>query len=951
MSLPMELETCAARRLEALAEQQSDNLASWQGAQRETLTRTLALSDFIAESILHDDTLLPWLEENLPSGLRAPQYRKRLKEKLDSQQDENGLMRELRRFRRQEMTWLAWHDFNDTMTLDDSLSHLSKLAEALIMEAYGWLYRHCCTEWGTPCDAEGNPQPMLVLGMGKLGGGELNFSSDIDLIFTYPENGETQGARRSIANAQFFTRLGQRLIKALDQQTFDGFCYRVDMRLRPFGDSGPLVMSFAALEDYYQEQGREWERYAMIKARVMGKEQFDCYQTLRQMLRPFVFRRYIDFSAIQSLRRMKAMIRSEVRRRGLTNNIKLGAGGIREIEFIAQSFQLIRGGRDPILRRRGLFFTLYAIRELGLLPEAEVDTLEASYRYLRRVENLLQAIDDKQTQTLPDNPLDQIRLAIAMGENSWDDLTAAISAHMLGVHTVFDDLIGDEEDNGETKIDADFGEIWDAARDPDLVEKILIDMSAANPVEKAQALLRFKEELAKRTLGPRGREVLNRLMPVVLSNIVCRENSLAVLERVLKLLVSIATRTTYLELLDEHHGAITQLVRLCSASRMVAEQLASYPILLDELLDLQHLYNPTPLDQYRNELFDFLARIPEEDMEQQMEMIRQYKQTQLLRIAAADIADVLPVMKVSDHLTYLAEAIVEAVVNQAWYQMAEKYGQPKHLRERDGRGFAVVGYGKVGGIELGYGSDLDVVFLHDCPDNVYTDGPKEIDGRQFYLRLAQRIVHLFSTRTTSGVLYEIDTRLRPSGVSGMLVTTLESFQDYQNKEAWTWEHQALVRTRLIYGDVALGQGFGKVRKQVLTQARDVASLRKDVADMRVKMREHLGSKESGKFHIKQDPGGITDIEFMTQFLVLAHSHDEPALTRWSDNVRILEDMAQAGILDTAQALALRDAYIVMRDEIHRLNLLDASVEVANDSFAHEREVVREAWSQLMEAKG
>ncbi|PMN93429.1 bifunctional [glutamate--ammonia ligase]-adenylyl-L-tyrosine phosphorylase/[glutamate--ammonia-ligase] adenylyltransferase [Enterovibrio norvegicus] len=948
MSLPSELEHRETRALDALSETQAENLEQWQGEQRELLSRTIALSDYISESMLHDATLLPWLKDNLASGPRRKAYRQRLKERLDSQIDENGIMRELRRFRRQEMVWLAWHDFNDAMSLDDSLAHLSKLAESMIMEAYGWLYRYCCKEWGTPRDDAGNAQPMLILGMGKLGGGELNFSSDIDLIFTYPENGETEGARRSISNAQFFTRLGQRLIKALDQQTFDGFCYRVDMRLRPFGDSGPLVMSFAALEDYYQEQGRDWERYAMIKARVMGKEQFDCYQTLRQMLRPFVFRRYIDFSAIQSLRRMKAMIRSEVRRRGLTNNIKLGAGGIREVEFIAQSFQLIRGGRDPSLRQRGLFITLDAIKTLNMLPPEDVDTLEASYRYLRRTENLLQGIGDKQTQTLPDDSLDQLRLAIAMGESCWDDLHTKILAHMKGVHDVFDDLIGEEENSDEAKVDDVFGEVWDAARDTELVEKILQDMNAKSPTEKANALLSFKQELAKRTLGPRGREVLNRLMPVVLSQILCRDDGFAVLERVLKLLVSIATRTTYLELLDEHHSAIAQLVRLCGASPMVAEQLSTFPILLDELLDLQHLYNPTPLDQYRNELFEFLARIPEEDMEQQMEMIRQYKQTQLLRIAAADIADVLPVMEVSDHLTYLAEAIVEAVVNQAWYQMAEKYGQPSHLTDRNGRGFAVIGYGKVGGIELGYNSDLDVVFLHDCPDNVYTDGPKEIDGRQFYLRLAQRIVHLFSTRTASGVLYDIDTRLRPSGASGMLVTTVESFLEYQNTEAWTWEHQALVRTRMIFGDALLAKGFADVRKEVLTKERDRDALRKDVADMRIKMRDHLGSKEKDKFHIKQDPGGITDIEFLTQYLVLANSHDEGALTRWSDNVRILEDMAQVGILDTAQALKLRDAYTTMRDEIHRLNLLDASVEIADDSFLEEREVVRDAWKVWME---
>lgn len=981
MSLPTELQAICVSRLNELAKVQPQNLEAWEGSGREVLGRTLALSDFIADSFCANPTLLPWLNDHLVFRVRAPRYREKLNALLSLEKDENGLMRALRHFRTREMVWLAWHDFNHSMSLDESLSHLSKLAEALIMEAYNWLYRHCCLEWGTPCDEKGAAQPMLILGMGKLGGGELNFSSDIDLIFTYPENGETSyqiasqtssdrsrqtsrqtsdqnqsriqeknmKAKRSIANAQFFIRLGQRLIKALDQHTVDGFCYRVDMRLRPFGDSGPLVMSFAALEDYYQEQGRDWERYAMIKARVIGKEQFACYQTLRKMLRPFVFRRYIDFSAIQSLRRMKSLIQSEVRRRGLENNIKLGAGGIREIEFIVQSFQLIRGGRDPILRKRGLFITLDAIRELELLSVEDANTLEAAYRCLRRVENMLQAINDKQTQTLPESRQDQSRLFVGMKEDSYGALLAKIQSHMDAVHCIFDALVGDEQEkeNETRKIPVVYCEIWDAARDKELVERILLDLNTTDIAEKAQILFDFKEEIAKRTLGPRGRDVLHRLMPFILSHTLSLEEGLGGLERVLALLTAIVTRTTYLELLDEHHGAITQLVRLCSASPMVASQLTRFPVLLDELLDFEHLYHPTAFDQYRNDLFEFLARTPQEDMEQQMEMIRQYKQSQLLRIAAADIAGILPVMKVSDHLTFLAEAIVDAVVEQAWHQMVQKYGQPIHLLGRQGRGFAVVGYGKLGGIELGYGSDLDVVFLHDCPFDCITDGEKSIDGRQFYLKLAQRIVHLFSTRTSSGVLYDIDTRLRPSGVSGMLVTTVASFAQYQENEAWIWEHQALVRARIVYGDKTISEAFSQLRKQVLTKVRDLGQLKKEVKAMRIKMKAHLGGKKTGKFQIKHDAGGITDIEFLTQFQLLAHGQDMPELTRWSDNVRLLDAMAKAGVVEENQALSLRDAYTKMRNEIHRLNLLEASLYIPDNRFLRERQTVEKIWNDWL----
>jgi glutamate-ammonia-ligase adenylyltransferase len=741
------------------------------------------------------------------------------------------------------------------------------------------------------------------------------------------------------------------VIKALDQQTFDGFCYRVDMRLRPFGESGPLVMSFSALEDYYQEQGRDWERYAMVKARVMGKEMYPQYQSLRKMLRPFVFRRYIDFSAIQSLRRMKGMIRSEVRRRGLTDNIKLGAGGIREIEFIAQVFQLIRGGREPQLRERGLLITLKAIDDLQLLDDGQATQLADSYRFLRRLENLLQALEDKQTQTLPQDDLNRSRLSYAMGYDDWSQLSAAVSDNMLQVHSVFEQLIGDEEEDSDVAVPRHFAEMWDNAADSELVISV-IESDLGHPAAESltRTIIEFKQELSKRTLGPRGREVLNHLMPKLFEKAFSNADVEFGLPRVLHVLNRISTRTTYLELLDEHPGALSQLVRLCTASPMISELLGKYPILLDELLDPAHLYNPVELSSYKRELRDFLARIPQDDMEQQMEGLRQFKQVCILRIAAADIAGALPVMKVSDHLTSLAEAIVDAVVHQAWLQLSEKYGEPSHLAQRDGKGFAVIGYGKVGGWELGYNSDLDIVFLHDSPLDSYTDGKKEIDARQFYLRLAQRIIHIFSVRTASGILYEVDTRLRPSGASGLLVSPTEAFLEYQLQEAWTWEHQALVRTRMIYGDEPLQNAFTDIRQQVLCQVRDSNKLRKDVVDMRVKMRDHLGGKKAGRFMLKQDPGGITDVEFIAQFLVLNLAHKHPELVTWSDNVRIFETLAQLDIFTQTQQQALNLAYTELRDEIHHRNLLNQDADVDEARFTEHREVIKTAWKQWLETE-
>ncbi|MCL9775041.1 bifunctional [glutamate--ammonia ligase]-adenylyl-L-tyrosine phosphorylase/[glutamate--ammonia-ligase] adenylyltransferase [Vibrio methylphosphonaticus] len=947
MQLPASLQHHAQQSIERIQERYTD-VSHWTPVRYEQLQRVLSISEFVEETLLKDETLFQQLPEMLEHTERAESYRDHLHAHLSECRLETDGHRALRQFRNREMVYIAWRDMVGDWSLEESLNHLSMLAEAMIFETYNWQYQACCQEWGTPCNAEGEAQPMLIIGMGKLGGGELNFSSDIDLIFTYPENGETQGARRSIANAQFFTRLGQRIIKALDQPTFDGFCYRVDMRLRPFGESGPLVMSYAALEDYYQEQGRDWERYAMIKARVMGREMYPEYQELRQMLRPFVFRRYIDFSAIQSLRRMKSMISSEVRRRGLGNNIKLGPGGIREVEFIAQVFQLIRGGREPSLRGRGLLETLDAIEALKLLEQREVTHLREAYCFLRRQENLLQAMGDKQTQTLPEKEDDQIKLAYVMGFDSWELMLEATSQHMLNVHCVFGDLIGEDDEEEPNPIQKHFHELWDMVHDPEVVEHILEhDLHVVEAEKKRTTICQFKKDLAKKTLGPRGREVLNRLMPKVFNAIYAHKDAEFGLSRVLYVLHRIVTRTTYLELLDEHPAALVQLVRLCTASPMISEQLGRYPILLDELLDPSHLYNPVPLESYKTELRDYLARIPEEDMEQQMEALRQFKQTCILRIAAADIAGVLPVMKVSDHLTYLAEAIVEAGVNQAWQQMVEKFGEPTHIKDRGSKGFAVIGYGKVGGWELGYNSDLDIVFMHDCPVNVYTDGKKELDGRQFYLRLAQRIIHIFSTRTASGILYEVDTRLRPSGVSGLLVSPTDAFDEYQHNDAWTWEHQALVRTRLIYGDDFLQQAFNNTRVDVLTKAREEAELRPKVVEMREKMRTHLGGKKAGRFMLKQDPGGITDIEFLAQYLVLRFSHDKPKLTRWSDNVRIFETMLKQGVMEEEQVTSLIRAYTTLRDEIHHRNLLNLDADVAEDKLIAEREAVIHAWKQWM----
>ena len=909
----------------------------------------LVQSDFIVDAFYRYPQWLTNIINHPPQADERRYYQQWLNEHLTSVLDETALMKALRLFRRYILVRLEWSQLTYTSSDEQILSQLSELAEVIIVTARDWLYELSCKEWGTPCSHQGEPQPLLVLGMGKLGGGELNFSSDIDLIFTYPEHGQTQGGRRELDNAVFFTRLGQRLIKALDSITEDGFVYRVDMRLRPLGEGGPLVLSFSSMEDYYQEQGRDWERYAMVKAKVLGDQQDPYSKELYQMLKPFVYRRYIDFSVLQSLRNMKSMIEREVRRRGLKNNIKLGAGGIREIEFIVQVFQLIRGGRVIGLQTRSLLTALQVIEQESLLDTNEVAQLRNNYLFLRRCENLLQAINDEQTQTLPEEELDQIRLATNMGFTNWSEFIEQLAVRMQQNRLIFNALIGNDDSLSAPNI-KQYNDLFDDLWVPDLqlsdIKAVLPNYSDSDAEQLYQMLIQFRNDIGKRTIGVRGREILDQLMPRLLDAICNEQQAIMVFSRILPLLVNIVSRTTYLELLLEYPSALKQLIRLCSASPMISDQLAHYPILLDELIDINSLYQTIEPNEYKSQLYQYLLRIHVDDEEQQLEALRQFKQMQLLHIDAADVEHILTTMKVSDHLTYVAEALLDFVVQMAWSQMVERYGKPAHLADNH-KGLVVVAYGKLGGWELGYGSDLDLVFLHDCPANSVTNGDKQIDSRQFYLRLVQRIIHLFNVRTSFGILYEVDVRLRPQGDAGLLACSLDSFADYQMNEAWTWEHQALVRARAVYGENDLIKRFNQIRHDVLCKPRDENQLKTEVRQMREKMRNHLGTTQAELFNLKIDEGGIGDIEFLSQYLVLNYANSHPKMTTWSDNVRILELATHYQIMDSDEAEQLTQAYIDMRNQIHQLALQLLPSTVNSSQFYREKQIVKQSWQKWL----
>ncbi|WP_456269364.1 bifunctional [glutamate--ammonia ligase]-adenylyl-L-tyrosine phosphorylase/[glutamate--ammonia-ligase] adenylyltransferase [Kushneria sp. AK178] len=925
------------------------------------LVTVVTASDFVARTLSHDGVMLDRLlaHEELIAAPSRETLESWLDSALDEAHSEADLQRVLRRFRRERMVAIIWRDRNNYADAWGIAAAVSRLAEVCMAAALRWHERAMATRYGEPSpDSEGRPQRMVVLGMGKLGAGELNLSSDIDLIFAYPEKGQTRGGERTLEHQEYFTRLGQKVIAALDAITADGFVFRVDMRLRPLGDGGPLTGSFSSLLSYYQSQGREWERYAMLKARPVAGD-LDAGQRLLGELRPFVYRKYIDFGAIESLREMKALINREVRRRGREDDIKLGAGGIREVEFVVQAFQLIRGGRVTELQTPSLKRALTELERLEIMSRHDVRALQADYVFLRDLEHALQGLEDRQTQSLPEEALPRARIAFAMGHEQWEDLVAHLEEVRRRVRERFDEVIAPPEEEDHELIEAgaleEWRALWQEAFDDEAAIALLSEAGFRDPPRARERLLKLRHGRAVTGMQRIGFERLEALMPLLLSNVATTAMPDITLERVLALVEAVLRRTAYLSLLKENPDALTQFVRLCSASAWISEQLARYPVLLDELLDPRNLYTPPERSELEDELRQTLSRLPPGDEESQLEALRLFRHARVLNVAAADIAGARPLMVVSDHLTMVAEVVLEAVVTLAWQGLTARYGYP---RRRDGSyagaeevDFLVVGYGKLGGIELGYGSDLDLVFLHDADPRGSTNGARSLDNPVFYARMGQRIIHMLTTTTPAGVLYEVDMRLRPSGNSGLLVSSLEAFADYQRREAWVWEHQALVRARAVAGSPALAGRFDEIRRDTLSSVVDVDNLKREVVAMREKMRHHLGSsaqsRSAGWFHLKQDPGGMVDIEFMNQFAVLAMAHREKALLTYTDNIRILETLESSGHLPFEGAEKLRRAWLAYRDASHRAALTRAGSLVPETGLTEHREAVRALWQRYL----
>lgn len=818
----------------------------------------------------------------------------------------------LRRYRAAESTRLVWRDVLGLDDVDATLAGSTHLAEICLQMALQALEVEFAQRYGTVRSTDGAPQRLVVFGLGKLGGGELNFSSDVDLVYAYPENGDSDGARGLHAE-DYFARLGQQLARLLDETTVDGFSHRVDLRLRPFGNAGRVALSFAAMEQYFQREGRDWERYAWLKAwPVVGD--LAAGEHFLQTLRPFVYRRYLDYGALAGLREMKAAIAAEVARKELADDIKRGPGGIREIEFLAQALQLIRGGREPGLQQRQLLPALQALVAARQIAPDVGAALVTAYRFLRRLENRLQMLRDAQTHTLPDNAPDRQRIAIGCGFADWSALREQLDAHRARVATEFEALLATRRRSAAPSA---FSEYWRAL--PEAGDAAVLVEAGFEEASALDAQLRdFVRTPGVRDLPDAARARLDQVVPALLQAAAQSRQPEAALRRVLALLQNILRRSSYLALLDEQPEALRRLVDAVARSALLGERLAAYPLLLDELLDARAT---GPLPQRAELLAECEAAVAGAaagDTEAALQALNEKRHALSFRIALAVLDARQTATDSTRQLAWLADAVVTIVLRLAVAETVAAHGQVAGAR------FAVLGYGSLGGEELGFGSDLDLVFLYAAADGAQSDGaraPGSSPGRwleapRYYARLAQKLVALLGTATAAGKLYEIDVRLRPDGASGLLVSSLASYADYQQTRAWTWEHQALVRARCVCGDAGLRAEFETVRAAALARARDGETLRADIVAMRAKMRAELDRSESdrtgtARFDLKQGEGGLVDLEFLLQFLVLGHANTHPSLLAPRATPVLLDALRAAGVLDADVAASLVDAHAVL----------------------------------------
>ena len=871
----------------------------------ERIRRTLLASDFAFDVWCRQPQLLaPHGLERLRSGRDAGARIGALK----LPDDEAACMAVLRRFRHAEALRLVFRDVNGLDDTPETLSATSVLYESLVAAALAWSERALATRYGVARAADGTAQRLVVVGFGKLGGNELNFSSDIDLVLSYPQAGQSDG-KRVLDNGEYFTRLGRQLVRLLNEPTEDGICARVDLRLRPFGQSGRLALSFAAMEQYYQSEGRDWERYAWIKARPIAGDQHAGKQ-LQELLRPFVYRKYLDYTAFAGLREMKSLIDAEVARKDLADNLKLGPGGIREIEFIVQLTQLIRGGREPSLRVRGLLPALTACAARGHIHAARAHVLRSAYVLLRQLENRVQMLHDAQTHDIPDDELSRERIALSLDYPDWATLAADLAHHRAIVSEEFAAVLMSQGGPAARVPAADLV-LWQQACVGSLDAAVLEASGFIPAAELTDALLKLPQAAQVRAMSERSRARLDHLMPLLFSAARASSAPVSCLLRLCRLAQAVARRSSYLALLEEQPPARNRLARLFADSGFLAERVIAQPLLLDDVLDPRIDQLPLKRADITAEISRVLSTLDEREAEAELERINEFKSSTAFRLGLAFNDGRVDAVATARRLGALAESVVIAVTALAERELAVQHG----CLPGAGSGFAVLGYGSVGGQELGFASDLDLVFVYDSRRaQAMSDGARPLEGARWYQRLAQRVMNWLTVLTRAGRMYEVDTRLRPDGSKGLLVSSLDAFIAYQKSRAWTWEHQALLRARTIAGDAALCAQLAGVRRDILALPREPTAVLAEVSSMRQRWRHERDRSDAVQLDLKQGHGGLLDVEFALQGLVLAHAAQQPQLLDVTANAALIEACRHAGLLTAQQSAVLGAAHA---DLLHR----------------------------------
>nr|WP_314228929.1 bifunctional [glutamate--ammonia ligase]-adenylyl-L-tyrosine phosphorylase/[glutamate--ammonia-ligase] adenylyltransferase [uncultured Kingella sp.] len=884
------------------------------------LNTAAPFSLWLQRQIANQTLNLPLLQSWLPRAITPEDFAQFANwQQLQNDGNEAEIARQLRLLRRHVLAHIITRDIHHQADLAEVTRTITQFADFAINIALNHAHAHYQALYGTPIGRHtGAEQHLTVIAMGKAGGYELNVSSDLDLIFTYPESGDTNG-KRERSNQEFFTKVGQKLIALLNDITADGQVFRIDMRLRPDGDSGALVASETALEQYLITQGREWERYAWCKARVVTPHAND----IAALVRPFVFRKYLDYNAYHAMRDLHRQIKQEVKKRGMENNIKLGAGGIREVEFIAQIFQMIRGGQNRSLQLKGTQETLAKLGEIGILPPDTVAQLLAAYRFLRNVEHRLQYWDDQQTQTLPDSPEQQTQLAISMGFADYPAFLGSLKTHRDFVNQQFNQILNEPE-HANNEAPHPLAELWDNAADPNRQpENELAKLGYADSPHIAQRLAHIRQGSKYRQLSAQAQPRFDTIVPRMIEAAARRPNPDATLLRLLDFLDTISRRSAYLAFLQQYPAALNQIAELMSQSAWAAEYLRQHPILLDELLSAQ-LMQPLDWAALENELSGCLNA--QDDTESKMDTLRRFQHAQTFRLLVQDLAGKWTVEALSDELSLLADIILRQTLHHAWHSIPKIH--------RPDPQFIIIGYGKLGGKELGYTSDLDLVYLYDDPH------PEAADR---YTKLARRLTTWLSSSTGAGSLYELDLRLRPNGDSGFLVHSLAAYTQYQQQNAWTWEHQSLTRARYICGSATLGAQFEQLRRQIITQPRNIGSLKTDIIAMRHKI---TATHPADDENVKYARGGVVDVEFIVQYLVLAHSHEAPELLENYGNIALLGMAAQRGFIPPAQATAAQNAYRRYRQIQHNKKLRDLARAAVDEALLADYQAVKELWAAV-----